>query len=89
MLLALERRQKSHAMLVCVVMGSAMMLMKKYVKNSKSRLALQTACVLIIAVTVVGRLISGVHWFTDIIGGILVSTPLLLLYSAVIEKMNE
>ena len=39
----------------------------------------------IIGVTVVGRLIAGVHWFTDILGGILISVTLLSLYEEVIS----
>jgi len=66
-----------------------MMLVKKYVNNGKMRFVLQTICVLIIAVTVVGRLISGVHWFTDIIGGILISIMLLAMYSGIIEKIGR
>lgn len=34
------------------------------------------------AFMVVARLLSGVHWLTDIIGGILLSTALVLLYRA-------
>jgi undecaprenyl-diphosphatase len=31
---------------------------------------------------VLGRLLSGVHWVTDIIGGILISAGLVMLYDA-------
>ena len=34
---------------------------------------------------VVGRLVSGVHWLTDIIGGMLLSTGLVTAYHAVCE----
>ena len=33
---------------------------------------------------VIGRLVSGVHWFSDIIGGALLSAGLVLLYRAVV-----
>ena len=39
-------------------------------------------------VSVIGRLISGVHWFTDILGGVLLSYALLQLFSGVLEKLR-
>ena len=41
------------------------------------------------AVIVCGRLFSGVHWLTDIIGGILYSAALLFLVSGAIGAMEE
>lgn len=73
----------SHTMIVCVIMGSAMMLLGKYIGNKTLCNILRAVCAVIIGVTVFGRLIAGVHWFTDILGGILISTVLLSLYHAV------
>ena len=38
------------------------------------------------AFMVLGRLLSGVHWVTDIVGGILLSTGLVLLYAALVPS---
>ena len=81
----------SHTMLLCVIMGSAVMIMKKYIKKKSLQRVLAVICYGIILVTVIGRLISGVHWFTDIVGGILISVSLLALYSLIIcsGRKNE
>ena len=72
----------SHTMLVCVIMGSAIIIIGKYIKKKSLCMVIRGICTAVIAVTVVGRLISGVHWFTDILGGLLISTFLLVLYFA-------
>ncbi|NLB88925.1 MAG: phosphatase PAP2 family protein, partial [Syntrophomonadaceae bacterium] len=66
----------SHIMIVCVIMGSTMMLLGRYINNSAVKFILQSLCAVIIGITVLGRLISGVHWFTDIVAGILISGAL-------------
>lgn len=73
----------SHTMIVCVIMGSAVMLFGKYIRNKTLCRVLRAVCAVIIGVTVIGRLIAGVHWFTDIIGGILISITLLSLFREV------
>ncbi len=77
----------SHTMLVCVVMGSAMMLARKYVKSKALCRALQVICAAVMGITIIGRLISGVHWFTDVLGGVLISAALLAVFSW--RKSNE
>ena len=41
------------------------------------------------AVIVVGRLVSGVHWFTDILGGVLISLAILLAYLGACERFGK
>ena len=79
----------SHTMLVCVIMGSTIIIIGKYIKKKSLCMVIRGICAAVIAVTVVGRLISGVHWFTDILGGLLISTFLLALYSALITWEEE
>ena len=79
----------SHTMIVCVIMGSTIPLIGKYIKTKEIKDTLEAACVAVMAVTVIGRLISGVHWFTDICGGILISAALLALYAGAVELVNR
>lgn len=68
----------SHTMLVfCLLMAAIVQL--KSEGSSKSRM-LTIFYLAIVLVTIVGRLLSGVHWFTDITGGILLSAALVQLY---------
>jgi len=75
----------SHTMLVCVVMGSALMVLDRYIRNDNLRKTLFVILTAIIIVTVVGRLISGVHWLTDIIGGVLISASLLSFFHLIVR----
>jgi undecaprenyl-diphosphatase len=73
----------STTMLVLCVMPTAVMQLRSRIKNRPFRHAVSVALIAFTAFMVIGRLISGVHWFTDIIGGALISAGLVTLYHTV------
>ena len=74
----------THTMLAIAIMGSAAALLPSMIKNHHLRIAAQSAAVTVMVLTVIGRLLSGVHWLTDIMGGILLGTALLYAFRAMI-----
>ena len=70
----------STTMLVLCVMPTAIMQLNDRIKNVIIRRCVAIAIIIFIVFMVLGRLISGVHWFSDIIGGALLSLGLVLLY---------
>ena len=63
----------THTMIILTIFGTAISVIGDYLKNAKLVLLLKIAGLVIMAVTIVGRLICGVHWFTDIAGGVIIS----------------
>lgn len=72
----------STTMLVLCVMPSVMLQLRSRMKSGALKRCVQAVLFAFTAFMVVGRLISGVHWLGDIIGGILLSAGLVLLYHA-------
>jgi membrane-associated phospholipid phosphatase len=52
------------------------------VKSKGLASVIRFVCIVIALVCVAGRLYSGVHWLTDIVGGVLLSVTFLLLFAA-------
>ena len=75
----------STTMLVMCVMPTAVMQFNSRIKNKVLRNIVAATLVAFIAFMVIGRLLSGVHWLTDIVGGALLSTGLVLMYRAIIS----
>ena len=72
----------SHTMVVLFIMITAVPQFRKRLKNRNVMIAVNCACLVIAAVTVIGRLVCGVHWFTDIVGGLLLGSAMILLHNA-------
>ena len=70
----------STTMLVMCVMPTAAMQLNVRIKNTVLRRCAVITIVAFTAFMVIGRLVSGVHWITDIIGGALLSAGLVTMY---------
>ena len=70
----------THTMLILTIFGTAVAVLGDYIKNAKLVLLLKIVCLVIMALTIVGRLVCGVHWFTDIAGGVIISLFFISLY---------
>ena len=74
----------STTLLVMCVMPTAIMQLGSRIKNKVFRNIIAVTIIAFIAFMVIGRLLSGVHWLTDIVGGTLLSAGLVMLYRAII-----
>ena len=70
----------STTMLVMSVMPTAVMQLRERIKKRKVRCCLSLLIVAFTVFMVIGRILSGVHWITDIIGGPILSTGLVMMY---------
>ena len=70
----------STTMLVTSVMPTAAMQLNRRIKNTVLKRCVIIAIIAFIAFMVLCRLISGVHWITDIIGGAFLSAGLVMMY---------
>ena len=70
----------STTMLAMCVLPTAMMQFRRLIGNATLRKTVNILCGLFTAFMVIGRLMCGVHWFTDILGGVLFSVAAIMLY---------
>ena len=78
----------STTMLVMCVMPTAAMQLNARIKNTVFRRCAIIAIVAFTAFMVIGRLISGVHWITDIIGGAMFSIGIVTTYFSICNSLK-
>ena len=76
----------STTMLVICVMSTTGLQLQERILNPRLRKGIRVLIAAFTLFMVMGRLISGVHWITDIIGGILLSLGLVMLYAWLTAK---
>ncbi len=74
----------STTLLVLCVMPTARIQLRQRIQHPLLRKYICAAITTFIVFMVIGRLISGVHWLTDIIGSILLSAGLVIIYDSLI-----
>lgn len=70
----------STTMLVACVMPTAIMQFNARIRNNALKRVVVSVIFVFIVFMVIGRLVSGVHWLTDIVGGLVLSAGLVVLY---------
>jgi len=73
----------STTMLAMCVMPTAAMQLNERMNNIVLKRYINLIITVFTLFMIIGRLISGVHWFTDIVGGALLSGGLVMMYYAV------
>jgi len=76
----------STTLLTLCVMPTARLQLNARIRNATFRRIVASLIAAFSLFMVVGRLISGVHWITDIVGGILLSSGLVELYRGVLGE---
>ena len=76
----------STTLLVLCVMSTLVEQINRRFKNVILKRMMKYLVICFTLFMVIGRVLSGVHWITDIVGGILLSTGLFYIYMAMICK---
>lgn len=75
----------STTMLVLLVMPTVNYELSKHTTNKGLKKLLKVSITIFCLLMIFGRILSGVHWITDVIGGILISIGLIYLYKYIIN----
>ena len=79
----------STTMLMMCIMPTAIMQFQRLILVKGLRNIVNAVCGIYAGFMVIGRILSGVHWITDIVGGILFSATLVMLYYSINQWVNS
>ncbi len=76
----------SHTMLTLTIAGSGIFMLRRRMTCRPALISAETLSGAVMLVMAVGRLLSGVHYFTDILGGVLLSAAIVTLFAAFLPE---
>ncbi|MBR2928521.1 MAG: phosphatase PAP2 family protein [Oscillospiraceae bacterium] len=79
----------STTLLVLCIMPTAAMQLHRRIQNRRLRCGILSAIAVFTVFMVIGRLLSGVHWLSDIIGGALLSAAFVMAYHAISAQADR
>lgn len=79
----------SHTLLSVFICTTAIFINQKLISKKSIKITFNCIISVIGLMTIIGRIISGVHWITDIIGGVLISTTLVLMYLTILHLIKN
>lgn len=79
----------STTLLVMCVMPTAMIMISRRTKNQLLKSVILFLLFLFTIFMVAGRLVSGVHWMSDIVGGAVLSAGLVMIFYSLIEMCSD
>ena len=79
----------THTLIAVTLALTVVLTLKDYIKNKKVRVALTCGLVLLAIITAASRILAGMHWTTDVLGGLLYGATLVSLYANLRKEKNE
>ncbi len=80
----------SHTLLTISIMASAAFIINRTSsRRNKYRTILSFLCMFVMILSVVSRTLSGVHWITDVFGGILLGCAVSFVFAGFIFRLDE
>jgi len=79
----------THTLLAICLCGTSLLVSKQLIKNNTLRVLYDIAAWALMVVIVVTRVMSGVHWASDIIGGIIISLTYLSFFKCSLLHLND